>query len=125
MADHQRDTSGARRIDDLIAFFDRRGNRLFHKDVDAPRDAGKRDVAVQMSRRCNGDRIDAHIEQLLNGSDRGAAQSARDEFSLFPIGIGDADEFDTGKTSENAGMIAPHHADTNNADAHNALRSLV
>ena len=41
---------------------------------------------------------------------------------LLLIGIGDADQFGTGQSSENAGMIGAHDADADNADAQHALR---
>ncbi len=59
----------------------------------AARDAGERDVVMQMGRRRDGDGIDFEIEQLLDVGDGGAAERARDEIGLLAVGIGDADEF--------------------------------
>ena len=53
----------------------------------------KRDVAMQMRRRRDGDGIDLEIEQRADVGDGGAAERARDEFGLLAIGIGDADKF--------------------------------
>ena len=47
----------------LAALLDRRRDRLLDQHVDAARDAGQRDVVMQMRRRGDGDRVDAEIEQ--------------------------------------------------------------
>ena len=116
VTDHQRDAGPARRGDDLAALFDRGGDRLFHHDVDAARDAGERDVVMQMGRRRDGDGIDLEIEQFIDVGDGGAAEGAGDEFGLLAVGIGDADEFGPRQPREHPGMIAAHHADADDAD---------
>ena len=119
----KRHAGAARRGDNFAPLFDRRGDRLFHHDVDAARDAGKRDIAMQMGRRGNGDGVDVAIEQVADIGDGRAAQRARDEFGLLAVGIGDADEFGAGQSGEDAGMIAAHDADADDADAQRTLRA--
>ena len=101
---------------------DRRRDRLFHHDVDAARDAGERDVVMQMGRRRDGDGIDLEVEQFIDIGDGGAAEGAGDEFSLLAVGIGDADEFGARQPRQHSGMIAAHHADANHADTQRRLR---
>jgi hypothetical protein len=60
---------------------------------------------MQMRRRGDGDGIDAKLDQFFDGGDGGAAQSARDEFVLLVVGIGDADQVDAGQTGKDAGMV--------------------
>ena len=92
MADHQRDAGRARGGDDLPPLLDRRGDRLFHHDVNAAGDAGQRDRVMQMGGRGDGDRIDAEIEQFLDVGDSRAAERVGDEFGLLAVGIGDPDK---------------------------------
>ena len=76
---------------------------------------------MQMSRRRDGERVDPEVEQLLDIGHRATAQGARHEFRLLAIGIGNADELDTGKTGKHAGMIAAHDADADHADTQRTL----
>jgi hypothetical protein len=46
-----------------------------------------------MSRGRDCDRIDVTLDQLVDIRDGGTAQSASDEFGLFPIRIGNAYQF--------------------------------
>ena len=76
MTDHQRHAGPARRGDDGIAFLDRRRDRLFHEHVNAARDAGQRQIAVQVRGRGDGDGVDAVREQALHVGVAGAAERA-------------------------------------------------
>ncbi len=51
MADHQRHAGLARRIDDVLPLLHRGGDRLLDQDVDVARDAGERDLVMQVGRR--------------------------------------------------------------------------
>ena len=66
MADHQGHAGPARRRDDGVAFLDRRRDRLFDQHVNAARDAGQRQIAVQVRGRGDGDGVDAVREQALH-----------------------------------------------------------
>ena len=121
VTDHQGDAGAARRGDDLAPFFDRGGDRLFHHDVDAARDAGERDIAVQMGRRRNGDGVDFQVEQFADVGDGGAAEGAGDEIGLLAIGIGDADQFGARQSGKHPGMIAAHDADADHADTQRTI----
>ena len=85
--------------------------------MDAARDAGERDVVVQMGRRGDGNGIDLEIEQRPDIGDRLAAERAGDEFGLLAIGIGDGDEFGARQAGEHTGMVAAHDANAHHADA--------
>src|SRR5262249_18499725 len=50
VADHQRHTGLPRRGDDVVALLDRGGDGLLDQDVDVARDAGERDLVMQMGR---------------------------------------------------------------------------
>ena len=62
------------------------------------------------------------FKQLLGSGNGGTAQGARDKFGLLLVGIGDADQFGTGQTGKDAGMVGTHHADADDADAQGAIR---
>ena len=73
MPDHQRDAGTARGGDDLASLRDAGGDRLLDQDVDLARDAGERDLVMQMRGCGDGDGIDALGEQLVEGLERTAA----------------------------------------------------
>ena len=64
--------------------------------MDAARDAGQRDVVMQMCRRRDRDRVDAEVQQAFQVVDRRTAQHAGDEIALGAVGIGNSDELDAG-----------------------------
>src|SRR6185437_8727647 len=123
VANHQGHAGSARCIDNVAALFYRRGDRLFHHDVDASRNAKERDVAMQMSGRRNGDRVDIAVQQFFDIADGDAAQGARHKFSLLAVWIGDANQFCARQSREHAGMIAAHNADADNPHTQRTLRA--
>ena len=72
---------------------------------------------MEMRRSGDGHRLHAQFQQRVEIVDRGAAQRAGDEIALRGIGIGDADELNSGKSGEHAGMVGPHGADADHANA--------
>jgi hypothetical protein len=90
--------------------------------MDAARDAGQSDVVMQVRGRCNCDGIHFKIEQFVDVSNRGAAERARNEFSLLEIWVGDADKFGARQAGKHPGMIATHDADADHADTQRRLR---
>src|SRR4029077_7671965 len=123
MANHQGHAGPARRVDDVAALFHRRGDRLFHHDVDTSRNAKERDIAMQMSGCRNGDRVDIAVEQFFDIGDGNAAQGARHKFSLLAVWIGDTNQFRARQSREHAGMIAAHNTDANNPHTQRTLRA--
>ena len=61
--------------------------------MDAARDAGERDIVMQMGGRRDRDGVDLEFEQSLDVGYGGAAERTGDEFGLLDIGVGDTDEF--------------------------------
>jgi hypothetical protein len=90
--------------------------------VDAVRDTGERNVPMQMRRGRDCDRVDIALDQLVDICDRGTAQCAGNEFGLFPIRIGDANQFGSRQTDEYPGMIAAHYANAHDSNAQRTLR---
>ena len=93
--------------------------------MDAARDAGERDVVMQMRGRRDGDGIDAELEQRLDVGDGGAAERARDEIGLPAVGIGHRDELGARQAGENARMVRAHDADADHADTQVTLRARI
>src|SRR5262249_25062537 len=73
VANHQAHAGAACGADNLPPLLDRRRDGLFHHDVDAVSDTGKRDVPMQMSRGRDRDCVDITLNELLDIRDRGAA----------------------------------------------------
>jgi hypothetical protein len=121
MADHQRDASAARCRDDGAALLHRRSNRLLDQHVDAARGAGGGNVAMQLRRRRDGDRVDAVTHQSLGVVEGGAAERAGDEFAALAIGISDANQLDAGQLGKHASVVRAHDADADNADTQRAV----
>ena len=91
----------------------------------AARDAGERNVAMQMGRRGDGDGVDAEREQRIDVADGAAAQRIGDKLGLLGVRVGDADELGARQTSENARMVRTHHADADDSHAQCALRIVL
>src|SRR5262245_25702103 len=121
--DHQCHIGAARGGDDFTSFLNRRGDRLFHHNVNAMRDTVKRNIPMEMSRSRDRDRVDLALKQFVHVGYGGAAEGAGYEFSLLPIGIRDADQFSGGQTGEYTSMIAAHDAHAHNAHTQRALRA--
>ena len=83
----------------------------------------QRNIAMQMRRSRNGDRVDVTVKQFTDIGDRDATEGARDEFGLLAIRIGDADQFSTGQSGEHTSMIAAHHADADDAHTQRTFRA--
>ena len=122
MADHQRDAGAARGGDDVAPLLDRGGDRLLDQDVDVARDAGERDLVMQMGRRRDRHGIDALGEQLVELGEGAAADQLGGARAMFRQRIDDADQRDAGQTGQHAGMVAAHHAGADHADAQAARR---
>ena len=87
------------------------------------RDAGERDLVMQMGRRRDRDGVDALGEQLPRASPKvGQLASSVARARCAGQRIDHADELDAGQTGEHAGMIAAHHADADHTDTKRALR---
>ena len=84
--------------------------------MDTARDAGERNIAVQMGRRGDRDGIDAKLEQLVHVGDRRAAENARHEITLLAVGIGNAHELNASQAGEHTGVVRAHDACTDDAD---------
>jgi hypothetical protein len=89
--------------------------------VDAARDAGQRNIAVQMGWRRDGDGVEIEIEQFADGRHRRAAQGTGHEIGLLAIGIGNAYQLGARQTGKHARMIAAHDADADNTHAQGTL----
>ncbi len=116
MPDHQGDAGAARRIDDVLALGDGGGDRLLDENVHAALDAGERDGAMEVRRCRDRHRIDAAVEQFLDGAHRRASERGADEGGLLAVGIAHAGEADAGHFREHARMVRTHDANTNDAD---------
>ena len=77
MTDHQGDAGAPRGIDDGAPLLDRGGDRLFHQHMDLARDAGERDLVMQMGWSRDRDGVDALGEQLLQRAEGRAIGEAR------------------------------------------------
>ena len=72
---------------------------------------------MQMRRSRDRDGLDAELQQRVEIVDRRAAEHAGDKIALRGIGIGHADQFDSGKFGKHSGMVGAHDADADNANA--------
>ena len=125
MADHQRHAGAARGGDDVAPLLDRGGDRLFDQDVDVARDAGERDLVMQMGRRGDGHGIDAFGDQLVEGLRRRGSRPVRSararcsgSGSTMPTSV------DVRQAGQHAGMVAAHDAGADDADAQCARASI-
>ena len=89
--------------------------------VQAALDAGKRDVLMQMGRCGDGDGIDAVRKQSVDVRKRPATNRVCHAFATFRVRINNADEPHPRQIGKNAGVIAAHDADANDADAQNPI----
>ena len=85
--------------------------------MDVARDAGERDLVMQMGGRCDRDGIDALGQQFFEGFESAAAGEFGGARAVFRQRIDDADQRDAGQARQHAGMVAAHHAGTDHADA--------
>ena len=111
------ETGASSRHDDVLAFGDRRGDRLLHQDMHAALDAGERDVAMEVRRRRDRHGIDAASEQFRNRCQCRASQRAADIVRLLAVRIGNAREHDAWKFRKDARMVRTHDADANHPHA--------
>ncbi len=117
MADHQGHAGAAGGRDDLAALLDRGSDRLLDQHVDAVADGRERDAAMKMGRCRDREGVDPERDQLADVRNRRAAERALDEISLLVVRIGDADEADARHLGEHAGVVVPHDAHPDDADA--------
>ena len=90
--------------------------------VNFARDAGERDLVMQMRGSSDRHRIDALGEQRIQrveGTATGELVGAR---TMRLDGIDDTDQIDVGKTREHTRVVAAHHASANDADPKRFLR---
>jgi hypothetical protein len=120
MADHQRHTGSTRGGHDLVAFIDGGRDRLLDEDVNFSRDAGERHIAMKMRRRGDGHRIGTGIEHLLEGREGRAADDLGCARAMSRKRIDDPDEFNTGQTGKNTGMVGAHDPRADDANAQRA-----
>ena len=118
MTDHQRDAGAARGSDDLAPLLDGGGDRFFDQDVNVARDAGERDLVVQVGRRRDGYGIDAFGDQLVKGLKRATAGMLDGPGAVFGQGIDDPDQRDIRQTAQDARVVGSHHTRADNADSH-------
>ena len=121
MADHQRDIGAARGGNDGAAFLDGRGDRLFHQHMNAARDAGERNLVMQMRRRGDGHGIDAGGEQTVEIGEHRTPDQVVGAFAMLIERIDDADERDIRQSCENAAVIGAHDTRADHADAQRAI----
>ena len=115
MADHQRHAGTARRVDDVLPLLHRRGDRLLDQEVDVARDAGQRNLVMEVGRRRDRDGIDTFVEQLLKIGERAAAGERGGARAVFRQRIDDTDQRHTRQTGQHAGMVAAHHSRSDHA----------
>ena len=96
------------------------GDRLLDQDMDVARDAGERDLVMQMGRRRDGDGVDAFGEQFVEVGERAAAGQRGGARAVLRQRIDDADQRHIGQTGQHAGMVGAHHARADHADAQDA-----
>ena len=113
----------ARGLDDFATLFDRGCDRLFHHDVDATVNAGQRDIAMEVGRRRNRDRIDIALDQFADIGNSDAAQRTGDEFGLFAIRVSDPNEFGARQAGEYTSMIAAHDANADDTHTQRTFRA--
>ena len=85
------------------------------------RDAGERDLVMQVRRRCDGHGIDAFGDQFVQAVEGAAAGELGRARAMRRRGIDDADQDDIGQAGQHARMIAAHHAGADDADAKRAF----
>ena len=125
MADHQRHAGALGRGDDVAAFVGGGRDRLLHHHMNAARDAGERDLVMEVRGRGDGDGVDPAVEQGIDLADGDAAERPGDEIRLLAIGIGHADEFYPWKLREHARMVAAHHADADYSHTQQRFRAVL
>ena len=116
MADHQRDAGAARGVDDVASLFHRGRDRLFDHHVDLARDAGERDLVMQMGGSSDRHRIDAFVEQRIQRVEGTAADELGGARAMRLQRIDHADQIDAGQPRQHARMVAAHHAGADDAD---------
>ena len=122
MPDHQRHIGAAGGGDNVPPLFDRGGDRFFDQDVNAARDAGERDLVMQMRRRGNGDGIDPFRGQLIQASEGAAARQFGRPRPVRRQRIDHADQRGIGQAGQHPGVIAPHDPGADHPDTKRTLR---
>ena len=117
MADHQSHIGAARRGDDLLALCHGRSDRLFDQHVHAARDAGERNLAMQVGRRGNRDRVNPAREKLFHRGKRRAPEGRADKMRLLAVGIDHSCKLDARKFRQHARMVRTHDADPDDTHA--------
>src|SRR3569832_42947 len=122
MPDHQGDAGAARGGNDLVPLLDRRGNRLLDQDVDVARDAGKRDLVMQM--RWRGDRHGVHAfrQQLIDAGKGAAADEFGRAAAMLGQRIDNTNKLGSRQTGKHARVVGAHDAGADDADAKRRLR---
>ena len=105
-----------------LPLLDRRGDRLLDQDMDVARDAGQRDLVMQMGRRRDGDGVDAFVEQFVELGERAAADQRGGARAVLRQRIDDADQRHARQTGQHAGMVAAHDAGADHADTKEMFR---
>jgi len=72
---------------------------------------------IGMARSFSSPAMATFLPQLIDYLRRRAAERALDEISLLVVRIGDADEADARHLGEHAGVVVPHDAHPDDADA--------
>ena len=78
--------------DDLAPLFDRRCDRLLDQDMDIARDAGERDLVMQMGGRGDRHRVDALGDQFVEAGKGAAADQLGRARAMFRQRIDNADK---------------------------------
>jgi len=84
--------------------------------VDVARDAGQRNLVMEMGRCRDGDGVDALVEQFVELGERAASDERGGARAVFRQRIDDADQRHPGQTGQHAGMVAAHYASADHAD---------
>ncbi len=121
MSDHQGHAGALCGSNDFLPLLDRRRDRLFDQHMNVVRDAGQRDLVMQMRRCGDGDGVDAFRDQFVDAREGAAADQFGSPRPMFGQRIDDSDQYCIGQASQHAGMIAAHDAGADDPDAKRAF----
>src|SRR5712664_314553 len=117
MPHHQRHAGAAGGVDNVPSLFDRGRDRLFNEDVNLAGNAGERDLMMKVRRRGHGHGIDTFGDQFVQAGKGAAARHLGGPGTMLWQGIDDPDQRHIRQPSQDAGMVGPHDACADDADA--------
>ncbi len=86
--------------------------------MNATRDAGERDLVVEMRRRGDDHGVDTFCDQFIEACEGAAAGQLGGTDAMLRQRINDPDHRGIRQPAQDTRMIGPHHTRADNADSH-------